>query len=379
MRDLRIVLEAADRLAARREPAVLATVLKVEGSTYRRAGARLLVCRGGETVGGISGGCLEGDLVKKAWWRTERGPTLLTYDSTADDETAWQFGLGCNGVVHVLLERVSPGQADPLAFPRRCLLSGERGVVATVFRATPGTGLLIGERLTLTDDRCEHSLGSDELAERVRADAAGCLAHDRGRCAVYELPAGEAEVSFEVIRPPVRLLVFGAGFDAVPVVHAAKALGWRVTVVDRRPASAERPAFAAADEVLVAPARAACGRLCPDDRTAAVVMNHNFPDDRDAVAALLDSPVRYVGVLGPRARTEKILAEIGAPPADELARLHAPVGLDVGADSPEEIAAAVIAQVVAVFAGHGGGHLRDRAGPIHRREPAPARALEPVS
>src|SRR4051812_18718948 len=153
MRELRLVIEAADRLAARREPAVLATVMKVEGSTYRRAGARLLVSRTGDAVGGISGGCLEGDLVKKAWWRTEGGPALLTYDSTADDETAWQFGLGCNGVVHLLLERVVPGEADPLAFPRRCLLSDERGVVATVFRADPGTGLLIGERLTLSGDR----------------------------------------------------------------------------------------------------------------------------------------------------------------------------------------------------------------------------------
>src|SRR5437588_4058372 len=164
MRELRLVLDAAGRLTARGEEAVLATVVKVEGSTYRRPGARLLITRGGEWVGGISGGCLEGDLVRKAWWRTENGPVVVTYDSTADDETAWQFGLGCNGVVHVLLERLTPGN-DPLTFPRQCLRRDEPGVLATVFRADPGTGAAVGDRLTVDargeteGDFGEHGLG----------------------------------------------------------------------------------------------------------------------------------------------------------------------------------------------------------------------------
>jgi xanthine dehydrogenase accessory factor len=337
----------------------------------------LLISHAGTLTGGISGGCLEGDLVKKAWWRTEHGPVVLTYDSTADDETTWQFGLGCNGVVHVLLERITPGVPDPLAFPRRWLWRGKYGVVATVFRANATTCVSVGERLTLSAEECDHDLGSEELAEDIRTDAGSCLTQDHGRTEVYALPAGEVEVLFEVIRPPARLLVFGAGFDAVPVVLAAKALGWHVTVIDRHPKSAQRPAFTGADEVIVAPARVACEHLRPHGRTAAVVMNHNFPADREAVAELLASPARYIGVLGPRARSENILAEIGRLSADDLARLHAPVGLDIGADTPEEIAAAIVAQVVAVFAGHSGGHLRDRAGPIHRREAA--RTQEVVS
>jgi xanthine/CO dehydrogenase XdhC/CoxF family maturation factor len=229
--------------------------------------------------------------------------------------------------------------------------------------------LATGDRLTLDPDgRYECDLGIDNLAGRVRADAADCLARDRGRVAVYALPGGEAEVAFEVVRPPVRLLVFGTGFDAAPVVAAGQALGWHVTAIDRRPGAAHRPAFAAADAVLVAPARAACEHLRPDARTAAVVMNHNFPDDRDAVAELLRSRCRYVGVLGPRARTEQLLAGIPEPGPEALDRLYAPIGLDIGADNPEEIAAAVVAEVTAVFAGRSGGHLRDRPGPIHRRE-----------
>jgi xanthine dehydrogenase accessory factor len=372
MLELRAVLDAAGQLAERGEEAVLGTVVKVEGSAYRRPGARLLITRDGDWVGGISGGCLEGDLVRKAWWRTGNGPTVVTYDSTADDETAWQFGLGCNGIVHVLLERLNPDN-DSLALPRQCLRRDEPGVLATVFRADPGTGVTVGERLAVgADGEIADDFGAGELGDRLRIEAAECLSHDRSRVGTFPLPAGEVEVFFEVIRPPLHLVVFGAGFDAVPVVRAARALGWRVTVVDRRPTFVRQPAFSLADEVIAAPPREASERLRLDARTAAVVMNHNFPDDLAALATLLPSAVRYVGVLGPRARSEKLLTEVARDfvPAGQFARLHAPVGLDIGADTPEEIAVAVVAQIVAEFAGHDGGNLRDRAGPIHRLEPA---------
>lgn len=373
MLELRAVLDAATRLTERGEEAVLGTVVKVEGSTYRRPGARLLVTRSGEWVGGISGGCLEGDVVRKAWWRTENGPTVITYDSTADDETAWQLGLGCNGAVHVLLERLTRDN-DPLALPRQCLRCNEPGALATVFRADPGTGAAVGERLAVgAGGEIADDFGASELGDRLRIEAAECLARERSRVGTLPLPAGEVEVFIEVVRAPLRLVVFGAGFDAAPLVRAAKALGWRVTVVDRRPAFARQHAFALADEVIVASPPEAGQRLRLDARTAAVVMNHNFPDDRAALGALLSSAVGYIGVLGPRGRTEKLLADVArdrAPFADQLARLHAPVGLDIGADTPEEIAVAVAAQIVAEFAGHDGGNLRDRDGPIHRREPA---------
>lgn len=371
MRELRLVLETARQTAARGEEAVLATVMKVNGSTYRRPGACLLLTRDGRWVGGISGGCLEGDLARKAWWRTANGPGLARYDSSADDETAWRFGLGCNGVVHVLLERLSPARPDPLAFIRRCLDSGRAGVCATVIRADASTGGAVGDRLYVSaDGRPEPAPSWGEFAAAVRADAAAFLADDHGGAMTYPVGGGEAEVVFLVIRPPVRLVVFGAGFDAVPVVAAATALGWSATVVDRRPGAGGRGAFAAADEVIAIPSGESLDRVCLDGRTAAVVMNHNFQDDRAALEVLLRSSVHYIGVLGPRARTEKMLAEIPGLPPDRLRNLYAPVGLDVGADTPEEIAAAVVAQVIAVLADRDGGHLRDRSGPIHRREPA---------
>jgi xanthine/CO dehydrogenase XdhC/CoxF family maturation factor len=358
MQELRAVLNAAGRLAARGEEGVLATVVAVEGSTYRRPGARLLVGRDGDWVGGVSGGCLEGDLVRKAWWRTAHGPAVVAYDSTTDDDTIWQLGLGCNGVVRVLLERIGPTQPDPLAFVRRCFEERIRGVLATVVRAEPASSLVTGQRFAFAED------ADREGPEAVRATAADCLNRDRSRTTTIAVAGGEAEVFFEVVRPPVRLAIFGAGFDAVPLVAAGRALGWHVVVAARRPRSIQ------ADEVIAGDPATACDRLRLDGRTAAVVMNHHYPDDTAALAALLRSPVRYIGVLGPRERTERILAQIGETELDHLDRLHAPVGLDVGADAPEEIAAAVVSQVIAVFAERAAGHLRDRPGPIHRREPA---------
>lgn len=359
MQEQRTVLDAAARLAARGEEGVLATVVRVEGSTYRRAGARLLLGRGGEWVGGVSGGCLEGDLVRKAWWRTERGPAVVTYDSTADEDTVWRLGLGCNGVVHVLLERIGADRPDPLVFLRQCVDRRTSGVLATVVRAEPATGLASGDRFTFAEG------GAWEGPWALPSEAADSLGRGRSRTAAVAVAGGEAEVFFEVIRPPVRLAVFGTGFDAVPLAAAGRALGWHVVV------SARRPRPIPADMVIAADPERACVELRPDGRTAAVVMNHHYPDDTAALAALLRSPVRYVGVLGPRARTEKMLAEIGETELDHLDRLHAPVGLDIGADDPEEIATAVVGQVVAVFADRVGGHLRDRPGPIHRREAMP--------
>ena len=370
MHETRLILDAADRLFTHGEEAVLASVVRVEGSVYRRPGAKLLITAGGETFGSVSGGCLESDLVRKAWWRTEDGPALVVYDSTADEETAWHFGLGCNGIVHVLLERIARDRPGPLAFVRQCLRNNEAGVIATAIRADVATGVVPAERLMLDDHGRLASDLADDLVAVILPDAKACLDEDRSRTTVYQLAGGEVEVSLEIVRPPIRLVVFGGGFDVPPVVNAAAALGWSTSVVSRRQIGSCRP-----EQVLAASPAAACERLRPDARTAAVIMNHNYSRDREALAAMLDSEAGYIGVLGPRARTERMLAEIDRF-TDDLSRIHAPTGLDIGAENPEEIAAAILAEVVAVFAGRRGGSLRDRPGPIHR--PEPVSVAEPV-
>jgi xanthine/CO dehydrogenase XdhC/CoxF family maturation factor len=358
MLDAKLILHAVERLFAQNEEAVLASVVEVSGSVYRRPGARLLITANGESFGGVSGGCLEGDLTRKAWWRTELGPCVLTYDSTADAETAWHLGLGCNGVVHVLLERISRKRPGPLAFVKRCLKERRTGVIATAIRADAAAGIVVGERLTLDSMGHVDTDFNEEFADQVRSEAESCLIQERRRTVAYQRRNGEVEIAFEIVYPPIRLIVFGGGFDVAPVVCAAQSLGWSTTIVSRR-----RTASCNIENVVIAPAATACERLQPDERTAAVVMNHNFDDDREAVEALLQSNARYIGVLGPKARTETMRDDIGD--SWDWKRVHAPIGLDVGADAPEEIATAVVAEVIAVFARRGGGKLREREGPIH--------------
>jgi xanthine dehydrogenase accessory factor len=367
------VLETAEYTIARGEDCVLATVVKVNGSVYRRPGARLLATRDGRWIGSISGGCLEKDLVRKAWWLTEQGPQVVIYDSSADDEIAWQFGLGCNGVVHALLERISRDQFNSLDFLRRIDREQRCGVLVSVLSAEEETGLRVGEHLAIDNSGfCEGSLNKHPAAALFREAAEDCLATGLSGSQHVETLSGEAELFSEYVPRPSQLIVCGAGFDAVPVVRAAKTVGWNVTVAVQRNESIRRAAFRTPDQVLVGHPSEVISPMHLGGNSAAVVMNHNYPEDRAAIEALLASSVGYIGILGPRARTDQILKDIGAAEDD---RIHAPVGLDIGAETPEEIALAIVGEIVAHFAGHGGGLLRDRPGPIHDRPPIFAQEL----
>jgi xanthine dehydrogenase accessory factor len=374
MLELGSVVGAAEALAPLGDAAVLATVVRVEGWAQRHAGTRLLIDHAGEWLAGIGGPSVGGELLRTAWQRTEAGPCVVTYDTATDDETAWLFGLGYNGVVQVLLERVAPGGPDPLAFARRCLRKNEPGVQATVIRTAPGTGVRIGERVSLdAHGRVEGAFELAALTDLVAFNAADALARGETCVNTYLLPTGEVDVFLEVLQPPRRLVIFGAGPDAVPLVTLAKSVGWHVTVVDARAGYARQPAFAAADAVVVAPARKACESLVLDENTAAVVMNHNFSEDLIAVDGLLAGDAAYIGVLGPWVRAEKMLAELDRHTdvlsPDRFARIHAPVGLDIGARNAEEIAVAVVAQITAGFANRPGGDLCHRDAPAPRHEP----------
>ncbi len=371
MKELQEIVAAWETLRAEPGEALLATVVAVSGSTYRRPGARMLLTPEGWAAGSISGGCLEGDILKKAWWRTQNGPAIVTYDSTDEDDIVWGFGLGCNGVVQVLLERVSPAAPGPLDLLRGVLARRRPGVVATAVGAdTPAARA--GTRLLLHPDGSVESQFTDStLAERVRRDAATALQSGDSRTEVYTQGAGRVTAFLEVVQPPLPLIIFGAGHDALPLVRIAKEVGWHVTVIDTRSAQSRPERFPQADVVLACPPGAVAQHVPLDARTAAVVMTHNYPDDRRVLQTLLASPAGYIGQLGPRARTERLLAELQdggfAVTEAHTGRLHGPVGLDLGADNPEEIALAIIAEIQAFSAGRSGTSLRDRHEPLHRR------------
>ncbi len=373
MKELSSIVEAVADIEKYGQQAALATVIAVRGSTYRRPGARLLVTQEGRIVGSISGGCLESDVVERAKAVMATGePVVLTYDSMSDDDLVWGLGLGCNGVVHVLIEGLGrAGQGTQIGFLADCLQGRETGVMATVFYVDGQTSARVGSRLMLRlDNTLAGEIEDPNLAARILNDAQEALREQRTAVRHYPVSNGSIAVFIEVIQPPVSLVIFGAGQDAVPLVRIAKELGWHVTLIDSRPAYATRTRFPEADAILLARPEEVSGHLF-DQRTVAVLMTHNYLHDLALLRTLLPSAARYIGVLGPKRRSERLLqalANDGAAITGEiLQRLHAPVGLDIGADTPEEIALAISAEIKAVLANRSGELLRNRTGPIHDR------------
>ena len=339
--------------------AALATIVGVRGSTYRREGARLVVpaAEGAPTVGNISGGCLEGDVINSAREVLASGrPQLLHFDLTADDEAVWGWGLGCNGAIDVFVEPAAGAAAFVAA------METARAEQRPLALATAVSGPEVGARLLVHEDgRCDGSLG-----EEVAAHAAEAIATGRSRTVTT---ADGVQVFVEVLVPPTRLVVCGAGHDAIPLVEFGARLGWRVEVVDDRPALLVAERFPQATQFTRSePARAA-EAVGPDERTCVVVMSHNFLRDKDYLRSFLGTPLAYFGMLGPRARLDRLVAELRAEgvsvDADDVERIHGPAGLDIGAEGPEQIAWAIVAEILAVRNGTNGGALRDRPGPIH--------------
>jgi len=377
MKELREILDAYETIRRQGRAAALATVVAVSGSSYRRPGARMLLTSDGGVVGGVSGGCLESDVFARARTVMEAGrPDVVTYDTTEDGDIVFGVGLGCRGVIQILIEPLTGSRPD---FEFLAALAGRReaGVCATVFRSEGDARAGLGDRLLLSQTGSVYDgLADAGLAARVQLDAEEVLASGRSCLREYPMPSGSVAVFLEAIAPPQSLVVFGAGHDAPPLVRLAKELGWHVTVADARPAYATAERFPQADVVLICPPDEAALRLPLDARTAVVLMTHNYLQDRALLEQLLPSLIRYLGVLGPKRRMEGLFSEL--PPStvtdETLSRLHSPVGLDIGADTPELIALAIIAGIQAVAAGRPGGFLRDRSGPIYPPEPPPSLA-----
>ena len=372
MKELQGILNAFGTARAQGKSAVLATVVNTSGSTYRRPGARLLITEEGQMIGSVSGGCLERDVFRRARRVLQaQEPLVVRYDSMSEDDIVWGFGLGCNGVVDVLLEPVSGGrERGQMDFLDDCLRLRQAGVLATVFAVEGWEGVEVGCRLMLREGVPEQSdIADSMLKEAILTDARQVLASGDSQVKVYEMAAGRAEVFVERIEPPPTLVIFGAGHDAVPLVRLAKELGWHVTVVDGRPGYATKARFSLADTLIAARPDEIKERVPLDSRTTTVVMNHNYFDDLEVLRFLLSSPARYIGVLGPKRRTERLLGDLRRDgvtvAANQSAHLHAPIGIDIGADTPEEIALAILAEIKAVITGRRGGMLRERRGSIH--------------
>lgn len=348
MDELDSILEA---WAALPDPdaAVLATVVHVEGSAYRRPGARMLILPGGERIGTVSGGCLESDVTRKAWWMTARGQrTLRVYDTGSGEDAVWEFGLGCNGKVHVLLERAGEsGAGESLRFLQASRSKGEPGVVVTVL-----DGDDLGAR-----GYCSGSVGDGlgGVCRHAAVEVERAVLEQRSRL----FDCSGTRMFIEFVSPPRRLVIFGAGHDAIPLAGMAQQLGWQVTVADGRNSYATRERFPGVAQVVVVSDRC-IPEILPGD--AVVMMTHNYPFDLTMLPAVLAARPAYLGLLGPRSRAEQLFGELRI---EMPAFVHAPAGLDIGATDPALIAMAILAEANASLCGRSGGMLRHRSGPIH--------------
>jgi len=359
-------------LAAAGERAALATVVGIAGSAYRRPGAKLLLEAAGGTLGSVSGGCLEADVreVAKEVLTTGR-PSLRHYDTGADEDVVWGLGLGCNGRVDVFVQPATEGPLAERAATLRELLAGDAPfAVATLVEAgeeaaAAGAGERPGAVLVVAPGgSVSGSLGSAALDAQVAELVLRSLSATSpgGRSGVHRV-AGRG-VFVEVLPPPTHLVVCGAGDDARPLVAYAADAGFRVTVVDHRPALLAPAWFPGAARLLLARAEQPAVALPPAARSLAVVKTHSLGQDREWVRRLLAAGLPYVGVLGPRARTAAILAAIGAP--EGLAeRVFGPVGLDLGADGPQQVALSIVAELLAFEARREPRHLAARREAIH--------------
>lgn len=371
MKELQKLVSEAERARSAGKTIALATVVGIDGSSYRLPGARMLIVDGKWVGGSISGGCLEDDVVLRAREAVAKGEaSVALYDTTSDDDIVFGVGLGCKGIINILIEPVKPaGQGvDFIAFAKECLDERIPGVSATVIRTEGATSAKTGNRLVRHGEKRESDIG-DPALEKVIEAAIDDPAKE-GALATFPLQNGSAQVFIERIEPPTPLIVFGAGHDAMPVVRLAKNLGWHVTLVDHRPAYATGARFPDADRIVIGSAKDAGSKLTFDADTLTLVMTHNYLRDLDWIALLLPTPVRYLGLLGPRKRADQLLDDLKEkgtePSADQLGRLYAPVGLDIGSEGPAEVAMSILSEMQAVMTAHRGGHLRERKRPIHQ-------------
>ncbi|WP_223513429.1 XdhC family protein [Pseudomonas sp. GL-R-26] len=388
MSDLYALLDAVDQASSAKIDAVLATVVKVEGSAYRRPGARMLIPLFGQTVGTISGGCLEQELARKAWWLTESGGAVVRRYSTAaqeeedadDEDAALTFGLGCNGTVHVLLERHDAGKRSLLLdVLQRVKATGQPAALATVIAAGRTARVRVGARMGLNAfmNACE-GIRCQALQHALQGDLRSTLARRKSQLMIYGSGADEVEVFLEYIAPQRRLMIFGAGHDAQPLVRFARDLNWHVTVVDGRAHFARPERFPGASQVIVAPIHEPFNLSSAVDGAAVVVMTHSFRQDRHWLENVLQCSPAYVGQLGPRERTERLLDEMGALARlpESLPRLHYPIGLDLGGDTPASVALAIVGEITAYLNERSGGMLKYRKTTIHQAcEPAHSPAV----
>jgi xanthine dehydrogenase accessory factor len=371
MKDFKTIVNEFGKIDFTSRKAALATVVKVRGSSYRSPGARMLITDDGKWIGSISGGCLEGDALRKARQvMMDNKPMTVTYDTREESNQNLGIGLGCNGVIDVLIEPINISQENnPINLFEKFISAKEPLTLGTIFNASSGVGEKIIAHAT---GEIQNYFSNGVLSNIIKHDLLELFDTKKSEAKTYTTPDGEVEVFMELVQPSVSLIIFGGGFDARPVSQLAKTLGWDVQVTDECVAHIAPLFFPTADKLSL------CHRDFIDRDfeitpfTACVLMSHNYEYDRDVLKKLIKTETPYIGILGPRKRFDKMLVEFSAQglplQAEDIHRIHSPIGLDIGAETPDEIAISIVAEIQGKFVNRSGGFLKYRNAPIHHRD-----------
>ena len=374
MKEIKNILLAFDEAQKHGKQTALATVVHVEGSSYRRPGARMLITEDGRLTGAISGGCLEGDALRKAMLVMEQQkPMLVKYDTMDDDDAKMGVGLGCNGIIHILIEPVDTTiPNNPIALLKTIVQQRQNAVIVTLFSLEQRLAFQPGTCLLLTANSVtEGDVGDRELKNKLVNDEKTALEHQASSVNHYTEGGNRFTAFIEYVAPAVSMVIVGAGNDVVPLAEMAAIIGWEVNIFDGRTNYATGERFPSAQKVSVAKPAQVIPQITIGAQTVFLLMTHNYNYDLAVLQQLAGRSVSYIGVLGPKKKLDRMLAELEEKgivlPEGLLKRLHGPVGLDIGAETPAEIALSIIAEIKAVLAGKDGKPLKEKMEMIHPR------------
>lgn len=369
MKEFQQIIAAYGICQEQNQKAALATVVKVDGSAYRRPGARMLVTEDGLLTGAISGGCLEGDALRKAQSVIfQQKSMLVTYDTTDEDDQKFGIGLGCNGIIQVLIEPIDPTNPEnPIELLKLALADRNRSVLVTFFSLKRSKEQQIGTKLLLKAGKWsgEDSPIPPALLDEVRA--VGGKIEVEGSNLIKAYPEQEELLVFyELVKSPTRVLLFGAGNDTQPLAKMAELLGWELWLMDGRKQYATSARFPSAFKILTGTPEEIIDQVAWDQNTVALLMTHNFEYEVQVLRKIHDWKLPYIGILGPKKKTLKLLERLqqeGIQVDDR--NIFGPVGLDIGAEGSEEIAISILTEIKMVLAKKPGSHLKSKEGPIH--------------
>jgi len=371
MKEIKDIIRSFDEAQKQDTQTALATVVHLDGSSYRRPGARMLITDEGQLTGAISGGCLEGDALRKALLvMSQQRPMLVTYDTMDEDDAKFGIGLGCNGIIQVLIEPINPAEANnPVDLLKIVAEKREKAVLVTLFSlenkkdTQPGTCLLLKEN--------KQTARNTPLKDILVKDGMQVLQNGQSVFRNYQSENLNLTAFIELVEPAVSLIAIGAGNDVIPLIAMAEILGWETMVIDGRPAYAKKERFVSSCQVLVSKPENVISQVAIDERTVFVLMTHNYNYDMAMLHQLLLKNVTYVGMLGPKKKLDRILGELRDQGTNfteqQLGSVHSPVGLDIGAETSEEIALSILSEIKAVLSGKQGLSLHSNTGSIHSR------------